>query len=228
MSDLTTGMKLGIFSDTHGDKVPHWDGLALDAVLFAGDAYDCIRPKEGANSAHLRRLVESCRAPVLAVRGNHDYHDMGGFFQAAEDISGRLYRLWPGLWVAGVGFASKHHYDLPGETDIQPQCRILVRMAQRQVMSGERVILLTHYSPNLPDLPDLPAGEARADWMYHCLADLVETLHPIAIVQGHVHRWFGRQWRRTDGSLIVSPGPVGGILSITVNGKVMFAASEGT
>jgi len=220
-------LKLGICSDTHGD-MPRWDAVTLDAVLFAGDVYDAYRHKAEDDCRYLRQWVEARGVPVLAVRGNHDFGDLGGFFRAAEDISGRLYRLRAGLWVAGVGFASKHHYDLPGQSDLEPQCRDLLRSARRQIMPGERVILLTHYSPDLPDLPDLPAGEARADWMYRCVADLVEKLHPIAIVQGHVHRWFGRQWRRADGSLIVSPGPIGGVLSIAGDGHATFAGHAGS
>jgi len=218
-------LKLGICSDTHGD-MPRWEGVALDAVLFAGDVYDAYRHKEAEDCRYLRQWVEARGVPVLAVRGNHDGRDLGGFFQPAEDISGRLYRLGPELWVAGVGWAGKRYDELPGERDLEPQYWDLLRTARRQIRPGERVVLLTHYAPDLPELPDLPAGEARADWMYHCVADLVEKLHPIAIVQGHIHRWFGRQWRRADGSLIVSPGPVGGVLSIAGDGGVVFESSR--
>jgi Icc-related predicted phosphoesterase len=71
------------------------------------------------------------------------------------------------------------------------------------VMPGDSLILLTHYPPKLPELP---CEEVPRHWVYRCVADLVDELEPIAVVQGHVHQWFGRQWRR-EGMLIISPGP---------------------
>ncbi len=219
-------LKFGIFSDTHGGRLPLRDGVALDAILFGGDVYDAAGLKSGRDYSWLRRWVDDSSVPVLAVRGNHDFLDPGGFFAGCEDISGRLYRLPSGLWIAGVGFAAPRYYDLPGEGDIEPVCQILARMALREIMPGERVILLTHYPPRLAELPVLAADQSGSQWTYRCVADLVERLRPIAIVQGHVHEWFGRQWRRADGSLIFSPGPVGGILSIDVNGHATFEANR--
>lgn len=202
---------LGICSDTHGSALPQWNSQQLAAVLHAGDIYDAPSVIEDDDDPAPRQWVESVGVPVFAVRGNHDYRDPGRFFHAADDISGRLRKVFPGLWVAGIGFAPKRYYDLPGESDLEPQCRDLSRQALRQVVRGEKLILLTHYPPKLPELP---CGEVSEGWTYRCVADLVDELQPIAVVQGHVHEWFGRQWRRGN-LLIVSPGPRAGILSVS-------------
>jgi Icc-related predicted phosphoesterase len=77
-------------------------------------------------------------------------------------------------------------------------------------MPGEKLILLTHYPPKLPELP---CGQLSENWTYRCVAELIDELQPIAVVQGHVHEWFGRQWRRGS-TLIVSPGPGAGVLCV--------------
>lgn len=204
-------LELGTCSDTHGGLLPRWPGKCLAAILHAGDVHHAPSLIDDEGDPSLRQWVESAGSPVLAVRGNHDHRDPGRFFQAADDITGRLRQLAPGLWVAGVGLAPERYYDLPGESDMEPQCSDLLRQARRQVMPSDRLILLTHYPPKLPELPH---GEVPAHWTYLCLAQLVEQLRPVAIVQGHVHDWFGRQWRRPDGTLIVSPGPMGGLLTV--------------
>ena len=192
---------LGICSDTHGGLLPRWSGLGIFAVLHAGDVYDA--PSAMEDDPFPLQRAELLGVPVLAVRGNHDKKDPRHFFRVADDLTGRLRKLMPGLWVAGIGFAPKLYFDLPGESDLDSQCRDLIRMARREVMPGESLILLTHYPPKFPELP---CDEVPKNWTYRCVADLVEELEPIAVVQGHVHQWFGRQWRR-DNMLIVSPGP---------------------
>jgi Icc-related predicted phosphoesterase len=192
---------LGICSDTHGGLLPRWKGEAITAVLHAGDVYDA--PSVMEDDPFPPERAESFGVRVLAVRGNHDKKDPKQFFRIADDITGRLRKLLPGLWIAGIGFAPKLYFDLPGESDLDSQCRDLIRMTRREVMPGDSLILLTHYPPKLPELP---CDEVPKNWTYRCVADLVEECRPIVVVQGHVHQWFGRQWRR-DNMLIVSPGP---------------------
>ena len=50
----------------------------------------------------------------------------------------------------------------------------------------------------------------------------LKDLRTVAIVFGHPHDWFGRQWRRADGTLLVSPGPRGGVLAMGINGEAVF------
>ncbi len=95
--------------------------------------------------------------------------------------------------------------------------------APRLVMPGERIILLTHYPPRVMEL----VGRGKpATWSYQRVGELAEALRPIASVFGHQHDWFGRQWRRADGTLLVSPGPRGGVLTISANGETTFTPHD--
>ncbi len=216
-------ISLGICSDTHGEKLPTWPGRRLAAVLHAGDIYDSPTLVLPENYVNPRVWAAALGVPVLAVRGNHAFRDRAGFFMAAEDVSGRLVRIAEGLWVAGIGFAREWYCDTPGESDLEPQCHGLLRIAQRQVMPQDHMILLTHYPPKLPELP---CDEASAGCVYGCVADLIGALRPGAVVFGHNHDWFGRQWRRSDGTLMVSPGPRGGVLTISANGETTFTPHD--
>ena len=213
--NISTSVTLGICSDTHGETLLTWPGRRLNAVLHAGDIYDAPRMANGWEYASPRTWAAALGVPVLAVRGNHDFRDPDGFFSVAENISSRLRCLTDDLWIAGVGFAPEWYCDTPGESDLEPQCHDLVRMANRQVPPGQHIILLTHYPPQLPELP---LDEASAGCAYGCVADLMKTLRPVAVIFGHQHEWFGRHWRRADGTLLVSPGPRGGLLTIGANG----------
>ena len=215
-------IRLGICSDTHGRPLPTWDTDSITAILHAGDVYYAPTVIDDDDDPMPRQRVTPLPVPVLAVRGNHDYRDPGGFFREADDISGRLRRLLPGLWVAGIGFAPSRYYDLPGESDLEMQCRGLSRQVRREVMPGEKLILLTHYPPKLAELP---CDEVSENWTYRCVAELVDELQPVAVVQGHVHAWFGRQWRR-NGMLIVSPGPRAGILHLLRDRGVFSTAPK--
>ena len=89
------------------------------------------------------------------------------------------------------------------ESDLEPQCSDLARMARREMMPQDTLILITHYPPKLPELP---CDEVPENWTFHCVAELVARLQPQVIIQGHVHEWFGRRWRR-DKTLIFSASP---------------------
>lgn len=209
MEDLSE-IILGICSDTHSQAFPEWPSGSITAVLHAGDVYDAPSLIDDEDDPRTRSWIESIKVPVLAVRGNHDFRDPGGFFKVAEDITGRLHRLGPRLWVAGVGFAAQRYYDLPGESDLAPQCSDLARRATRDVMPKDKLILVTHYPPKLPELP---CDDVPAEWTFHCVAELIKQLRPTLVVQGHVHEWFGRQWRSGD-SRIISPGAQSRILAL--------------
>ena len=207
----TSGVLLGCCSDTHGQVLPHWNGRGIAAVLHAGDVYDAPSLIEDDDDPLARASAQSVVVPLFAVRGNHDHADPGGFFRSAKDLSpGRLYRLSPKLWVGGIGFAPRRYYDLPGESDLEPSCVELARQARHLLAGDDEVILLTHYPPKLPEMP---CGDVPATWTYGCIASLVEELRPAAVIQGHVHEWFGKQWR-SGPTLVVSPGPVGCVLAL--------------
>ncbi len=214
-------IKLGICTDTHGEYLPRWDGRRLDAVLHGGDVYDAPALAHGYGYLSPRAWAASQGVPVLAVRGNHDYRDMDGFFSKVDDISGAVRRLSKGLLVAGVGLAPEWYCDAPGEGDLGPQCCRVARMALRQATRREHIILLTHYPPRLPELA---CGGLPVNGTYECVADMVGKLRPTAVVFGHLHDWFGRHWRQPNGTLVVNPGPAGGVLTIGSSGVALFQA----
>lgn len=215
---------LGCCSDTHGSLLPQWSDCAIAAVLHAGDFYDApTLLDDDDEDPTVRQWLAAAGIPINAVRGNHDHRDPLGFFSMARDLTGRLRRLAPGLWVAGIGFAHRLYFDLPSESDLQPQCDALARQAGRELTPEDKLILLTHYPPKLPELP---CGDVPSSWTFTSIADLIDELQPVSVVQGHVHDWFAREWRRESGTLIVSPGPTGRILAISEDGRASLVTRE--
>ena len=205
---------VAICSDTHGVPPPHFEAAA--AILHAGDVYDAAAPQAARLALpELRRWVVMTRVPVFAVRGNHDYADPAGFFAAANDVSGRVCAIAPGLLVAGIGLAAQRYYDLPGEGDLAVVCRSVARQARRLVTAGDRLILLTHYPPRLPQMP---AGTPRGSGLiFDCVRELADELRPVVIVQGHVHELFGMEWKASFGgreARIISPGAKGTVIEM--------------
>ena len=209
----TSNILLGCCSDTHGGISPTWHGLSIAGVLHAGDVYDAPTVVPDEDDPIPREWALSAGVPVLAVKGNHDYVDPGKFFRSVNDITGRLHQLDCGLWIGGIGMAPRHFYNVPGDAELEPLCLALSRQIRRSLGPGQKWILLTHYPPKLPELP---CDEVPASWTCRCIADLVREHRPAAVVQGHLHEWFGRQWM-SGGTLIVSPGPSGGILSVATD-----------
>jgi len=166
------------------------------------------------------RWFKDCPLPILAVRGNHDSFDAWGFFQHAQDITGMVVRIAPGLLVAGIGWHGDRYYDTPADRDLQPACRPVERIFRRIRQPKDRVILLTHYPAYAPP-PDNVSPYA-----HEVLQQLAAVLRPVAIIQGHIHNWFGMSHqvpRGTAPALVVNPGPLGGILSVdTQTGKTTF------
>jgi Icc-related predicted phosphoesterase len=227
-------------SDTHDRLPPVIDQPGVVAVLHAGDFcsgenQEAIR-RAGSNAQDMREWVfghrhrvrqwlDQCRVPIYAVRGNHDVADTWGFFAAANDVTGRVMELVPGLFIAGIGWIGERYYDLPLERDLDLVCQAIWRQAMRQVGHDDRLILLTHYPGRLP-----PAGQGPTpppDAAFHCIAQLIETLHPEAVVQGHVHSLSGRSWWHPLASgktLVVNPGSTGGLLTVNAaTGQAEFS-----
>jgi Icc-related predicted phosphoesterase len=206
MKDST--VELALFADTHGD-FPAWN-RPVTAVLHAGDIYDApsVIPDEWDAMPGL--WIQSLRAPVFAVRGNHDHHDPGRFFSTACDVSGSVRKICPQLYVAGVGLSHRNHFDLPTEQDLGGQCDEVIDAARRMLGPNDRLLLLTHYPPKIPVLP---IETVPAAWTFEVIANLVRVLRPVVIVQGHVHEWAGRRWFADD-CLIITPQTKGEYLAV--------------
>jgi Icc-related predicted phosphoesterase len=155
--------------------------------------------------------------PVFAVRGNHDTVDEYRAFRSADDVTGRVAKLGDGLYVAGVGWRGELYYELPTESDLRSVCDAVERHSRRLVMPSDRLVLLTHYPPRLPGMREIERDVRDGGTWYDCVRELADAIRPVAIVQGHVHRWSGTsQTVEVAGRpvLVFHPGRHGGALLI--------------
>jgi Icc-related predicted phosphoesterase len=207
-------------SDTHGEAPPNFDDATATAWLHAGDLYEgpslvChdedATPLPGDPIAEVfLSWARSRRAPVYAVQGNHDVADPYGWFAAVSDVSGRVERLGDDLLLVGVGWHGGVYFELPGESDLETVCERVRRQVRREARQGDAIVLLTHYPPLLPGLfpPRKGRTASAADGGSVSIARLVDELKPVAIVQGHEHRWAGLSGRH-GASLVICPHRTG-------------------
>jgi Icc-related predicted phosphoesterase len=220
--------------DTHDVALPGIAAEGTSAWLHAGDVYSGANAEAldtyGSTDPSLRQWAEDrCRAmanwlarcplPVYAVGGNHDVDDPWGFFADGRDVTGRVVEVAPHLFLAGIGWHGMTASDLPGEGELQRVCKGVWRQAYRMLRKADRLLILTHYQIRAPELPCFPGSAYGFD----CIRELVDEFHPLAVVQGHVHEAFGCQdrlaWEGGE-TLVVNPGPRGGILSVDVEGNL--------
>ena len=217
-------VRIACYADLHG-KLPE-PPAGLAAIMVAGDALNYGRagfPKEEDADFSMWARTRS----VLAVRGNHDCvpHCLFG----TEDVSGRCVKIVPGISAVGIGWAGRDFFDLPAEDDMEAACSaVLGSMGRRSFASTkkpDKLILLTHYPPLLDSV--LKFNGNPAGWAFKCVASLVDQIRPIAVVTGHVHELAGKV-AEYEGpgfkSLVVFPGPQGGILSVNKSGDARFEA----
>lgn len=228
------------FADTHNGPRPPIPQIRATAWFHAGDFYTAdddlwqlqqgagasseIRCRAEAQAKMAEQWLQGIPVPAYAVRGNHDIDDPLGFFGTWQDVSGRLVKLSPGLFLAGVGWHGESGSDLPGEAELGPICKGLLRQIWRNVRASDRLIVLSHYFPAVPEAPSVGLRVSGLN----CLTELIVEVHPTAFVYGHLHEDFGSQWLfRYEGgeTLIVNPGPTGGILTVEARlGTAQFTA----
>ena len=202
---------LACCSDTHGAVPPPLRGGSIAAWLHAGDVYDGSDSERRAEE--LQAWLVEQKVPVLAVRGNHDVNDVAGFLPPANDITGAVKRVTEGLWVAGIGWHGSQYDEVPNQNEMDDLCVTLHQRIVQDVGINDRLIIVTHYPADVPDASNWPAaGEG-----YPAIGHLIAAVHPIAVIQGHVHEWFGVV-RETfiDGyrCLVLHSGPTGMLLYV--------------
>lgn len=205
--------RIFVFSDVHGGAMPEYPEDRLDAWAFAGDLYeDGLSGQYPGAARYVRDWLLSRTKPVFSVRGNHDTRDPARFFATSRDLShGRVERLGDGIAIAGIGWAGQRCHDLPEDTQFYGHWEELEKGLQA-AGGPKAIVLLTHYPPLVAGLFDAP-GKA-----YPSIRRIIDDLMPLAVVQGHVHEWFGRTGR-LGRTLVASPGPRGGVLSVDAGKK---------
>ncbi len=221
--DWTTIVEYSLLvcTDTHTRMIlPDIDCPDALAWLHGGDFYMRRRePRQrrpvgterlkgyGAKKAAMEQWLDRTSVPVYAVRGNHDVMDPWGFFQACNDISGQITALADGLVLAGIGWRGEKFHHLPEEAELTALCEDLERQLQNRRHAASSLIVLSHY----PALTELCPGFA-------CINAFLAKFKPLVFMQGHIHEAFEKQtilsWEDGTQTLVINPGPWGGILTI--------------
>jgi Icc-related predicted phosphoesterase len=220
-------MKIICYSDTHGKSPDLRVQQDIGAILHGGDFYDgrILRYAAGSEAceegiAEIRRTTDlrwlsETKAPVYAVKGNHDVADPLGIFSRVQDITGRVVELAPNLLLAGIGWSGQCFFDLPTESDLEAVCQNVRRSLARRISNDAKLILLTHYPGCFAEL--FPNRQIQPTWWYQTIRKLVHELKPMLVVQGHLHEHFGTSGvvdAGGDRCLILNPGPRGVVIEI--------------
>lgn len=177
----------------------------VDAVLFAGDAFDRRHPSTDALLAFERPLVEygGRPVPVIAIPGNHDRSGVSDY--CALDVFAEaglltLHSRAGVTYVSGVAVAclpwapvSRIIAAHDGEVDRDDVNRVAAELLldaarglRAEIPEDVQAILLTHFSISGAVTPD-GAGVGLFREPVLPLADL-EAIGFDAIVAGHIHR----------------------------------------
>lgn len=222
-------------SDTHGRVPPMINDVGYDAWLHAGDlcvgseASDLYSEEDPSLDPILSEVANWYRtrhAPVYFVEGNHDVVDLYHAAESAVNLTGKILKIAEGLFVAGIGWHGQRHYELPFEADLQRCCDDVLRSGRR-LAAADRIVLLMHYPPRVRGTNQVPSDCDGGGVWFDCVRSVAEELNVVAIVQGHMHKWFGQVHRVKMGArevLIVNPGPTGCILEIDDKGAATTAS----
>jgi Icc-related predicted phosphoesterase len=137
-------------------------------------------------------------------------------------IDGRVVQVAPKLFVAGIGWSGENFYDLPTSYDMKQICASVLKDALVKMSAGDQSIILTHYPPWIDEVYGKVATyELVEGWMYDCVREVAEAIRPLAVLSGHVHQLFGASamW---EGTLLVHPGSVPGILTVDPEARTAF------
>jgi Icc-related predicted phosphoesterase len=170
---------------------------------------------------YLEYLVSTLNVPLLYVPGNHDASlkraDTTWMSleqdvpvpgpEGCENVDGRVTEVH-GLRVAGLGGSLRYRPGPNQYTQAQMRWRAInleFRIRLKRVRSGHRKfdVLVTH----APPFGVTPAEDA-AHVGFVAFSRIIQGLHPVLLVHGHVHPYGKTQpERRDDGTRIINAIP---------------------
>lgn len=199
-------------SDTHGTVPPAALESDCEAWLHAGDFHNKLQNRKDPYKTNkippMRDWLKQRTIPLYMVKGNHDVADPTGLFSGV-DISGSIQKLPCGINLIGIGWSGGEFYDLPRERDIAEQVQQIARLCVAKINDGEHTIIMTHY----PAHAMWTMNGSVEGWMFDSIRMLIDSLKPLAVVQGHIHELFGKH-AVYKGSLLFFPGPTGHYLDL--------------
>ena len=192
--------------DSEGTLAPHLEGLEdhADALLLAGDV---TRIGFAHEAEVLARELEPVRVPVIAVLGNHDYHqgqenDIARILEAAGvrvlDGDAEVLRIGDALLgVAGVKGFGGGFAGACGTAFGEPVMKAFIEYTQDgadrlegalgQIAEADVRIALLHFSPIKSTL----VGERLEIYPFlgsYLLAEAIDLAGADLVLHGHAHR----------------------------------------
>jgi len=179
-------------SDLHGHIITIPDDLEYDAIFLAGDIlpdnpeeYTWLRP-DYAMELHTdcNKFWKSQTKPIYAVHGNHDTHDICSTLDSCMHVvDNRVVHIKDDLWIAGLQWYGEAYYDLPTNNCLKPLCDFIATECDLLVPPNHRIILMTHYPPQLATLWTVGCGPLG----HSVINDLINKIKPVAVLCGHIH-----------------------------------------
>lgn len=153
----------------------------IDLILSAGD----LAPQ------YLEFLATFSRAPVLYVHGNHDecYDDTPPL--GCICIEDSVYNF-QGLRILGLGGSMCYNFGKYQYTERQMRQRVRRLKLKIRLEKGIDIFLAHSPAKGLNDYEDLPHRG------FACFRDILDVYEPAYFIHGHVHKTYGRGFRRED------------------------------
>jgi Icc-related predicted phosphoesterase len=204
--------------DSAGSLRPHLEHLPerADALLLAGDV---TRHGLADEAVVLAEELRDLELPVVAVLGNHDYHQNeekpirdvleGAGIQVLEGETATIEANDDSVGIAGIkgfggGFAGACGTEF-GEPEMKSYIRHTRETAERlgevlKAVEGNHRVVLLHYSP----IPDTLQGERLEIYPFlgsYLLAEAIDAAPCDLVLHGHAHA--GSEKGMTPGGVLV-------------------------
>lgn len=140
---------------------------------------------------YLEHVVTMANIPLLYVPGNHDTAYWQHAPEGCDNIDGKIVEV-DGVRIMGLGGSLKYNDRVYGFSEHEMRRRA-IRLAFQAKLTGGVDIVLTHTPPlGYGDLEDFPHQG------FDAFNTIMELLHPVYLVHGHVHMEYGRIPRVID------------------------------